>query len=119
MAVVTGVLAAIKTFGDDAHVVTWADILSSGEGSAFEMPGSHIKSVQFDGTFGAGGTIQLHGSNDGTNYVVLTDPQGNTISKTAAAIESISEHTRYVKPVVTAGDGTTSIDVTLFVKRTR
>lgn len=81
------------------------------------MPGSSVRSVQFTGTFGTGGTILLEGSNDGTNYVTLTDPQGNAISKTAAGIEAIEETTVYIRPRVSAGDGTTSLVATLFLGR--
>jgi hypothetical protein len=62
------------------------------------------KSVQVIGTFG-GGTIVIEGSNDGINWVTLTDPQGNAISKTTAFVEQIMEVTRYVRPRVTSGTG--------------
>jgi hypothetical protein len=50
---------------------------------------------------------------------VLTDPQGNDLNITTAKIEAISEATRFVRPVVTAGDGTTSLTVFLMFKRAR
>jgi len=119
MATIAATIDAVKTFGDRAHVVTWTPLTFSGldAGSPIEMPGSADRSVQISGTFGAGGSISLEGSNDGTNYVVLTDPQGNALTKTAEAIEAISELTRFVRPRVTAGDGTTSLTVSLLVKR--
>jgi len=76
-------------------------------------------SVQFEGTFGTGGSITFEGSNDGTNYRALTDPQGNAITKTAAAIEQIEEAVRWVRPAVTAGDGTTALVATMFMRRNR
>lgn len=75
------------------------------------------RSLQITGTFGSGGTIVWEGSNDGTNYVTLTDPQGNAISKTAAAIEAVTEVTQWARPRVTAGDGTTDLDVTVLCRR--
>ena len=107
----------INTYKDNAHVITWTGLLNGDDGSPVEMPGSSDRSIQFTGTFGVGGTIVLEGSNDGTNYVSLTDPQGNAISKTAAGIEAVMELTRYIRPRVTAGDGTTSLVATLLVKR--
>ena len=107
----------IKTYGDRAHVLSWTGLLNGDDGAPVEMPGSADRSIQFLGTFGAGGTIVLEGSNDGTNYVTLTDPQGNAISKTAAAIEAVLELTRWVRPRVTAGDGTTALEAHLLVKR--
>ena len=50
---------------------------------------------------------------DGTNWQTLTDPQGNVISKTSASIEAITEATRFVRPRVSAGDGTTSLAVVM------
>jgi hypothetical protein len=85
------------------------------DGEPFQNPGSADRSVQVTGTFGAGGTVVLEGSNDGTNYRTLTDPQGNALSFTSAGLEAIQEITRYVRPRVTAGDGTTSLTVTLCV----
>ena len=121
MATVSAVISPVNSYRDDAHVISWANIgTTDNVGSSEPVPGSHIKSVQFDGTFGAAATITLEGSNNGSNWVVLTDLQGNSISKTSAAIEGIQEHTRYVRPkLASGGDGSTAIDITLFVKRIR
>lgn len=100
-------------------VFQWTGLLNGDSGNPLEHADFGDRCVQITGTFGAGGTIVIEGSNDGTNYVTLTDPQGNAISKTAAAIEAISENTRYVRPRVTAGDGSTDLAVTLFARRNR
>jgi hypothetical protein len=71
------------------------------------------RSVQVSGTFGAGGTVVVQGSNNGTNYHTLTDPQGNALSFTAAGLEQITEVVKFIRPSVTAGDGTTSLTVTI------
>jgi hypothetical protein len=73
--------------------------------------------VTVHGTFGAGGSITIQGSNDGTNWFALTDPQGNALTKTAAAIEQVLESPLYIRPLVTAGDGTTSLTVILLCRR--
>lgn len=70
------------------------------------------KTVQFVGTFG-GATVALQGSNDGVNWESLTDPQGNAISKTSAALETVTENTLFIRPLVSGGGGTTDIDVYL------
>lgn len=116
MATRTAVISRVTSFGDRAHVISWTGLLNGDDGSVIEMPGSSDRSVQFNGTFSVGGTIQIEGSNDGTNYVVLTDPQGNSISKTAAAIEQVIELTRYIRPRVTAGDGSTDLKCYLLLK---
>lgn len=97
-----------------AWVVSW-NLSNSEAGDPFENPGSSDRSVQVGGTFGVGGAVVLEGSNDGTNYRTLTDPQGNALSFTSAGLEAISEVTRYVRGRVTAGDGTTAITVHLCV----
>jgi hypothetical protein len=75
--------------------------------------------VQFAGTLSVGGTIVLEGSNDGVTYYTLTDPQGNAISKTALGIEAVQEVVRFVRPRVTAGDGSTDLKAYLLIKRVR
>jgi hypothetical protein len=110
-------ITKLETVGDDVRIVTWTGLLNGDDGDPFEMPGWPDRSIQVLGTFGVGGTIVFEGSNDGTNYVTLTDPQGNTISKTAAALEAVSELTRRVRPRVTGGDGTTSLTAVLLVRR--
>ena len=89
--------------------------LANGEsGAALFLPPFSDKTVQVGGTFGVGGSVTIEGSLDGTNYIALTDPQGNALTKTAAAIEAVSEAVPYVRPRVTAGDGTTAITVLIF-----
>ena len=73
--------------------------------------------VTIEGTFSVGGSCTLKGSNDGTNYYALTDPQGNAITKTAAGIEQVTEAPRYIRPEVTAGDGSTAIDIRIVARR--
>ena len=120
MATIIPVPTPIRTYDENATHVIWetgklvADVFT-----AIEMPGSSIRSVQFVGTFDTA-TIVLEGSNDGTNYVTLTDPQGNSISKTAAALEQIEEVTRYVRPRITAAGAATDLDIhMIFVRRGR
>lgn len=105
------------TFGNKAHYVSWTGLLNGDDGSPYAMPGWADRTVQITGTFGAGGTVVIEGSIDGTNYVTLTDPQGNAISKTGAAIETITEIVKFIRPRVTAGDGTTSLACSLMVRR--
>lgn len=78
------------------------------------------RSVQVLGTFGAGGNLRIEGSNDGgTTYAALTDPQGNALNVTAAKVEAITEITLLTRPFVSAGDGTTDLDVSIVCRRSR
>lgn len=115
MATITPTIVPVTDPGvKSVYIVTWAAIGDADTCTAVPMSGASDRSVQITGTFGAA-TILLQGSNDGTNFVVLTDPQGNAISKTTAAIEQISEITRYIKPSTSGGTGS-AITVTVLLK---
>jgi hypothetical protein len=97
----------------------WTPMLNGDTGQPVEVGDFADYSIQFGGTFGAGGTVVMEGSNDGSTYFTLTDAQAVTISKTSAALEQIAEVVRYIRPSVTAGDGTTSITVSMYGRRGR
>lgn len=97
-------------------IATWADMPNSEDGSPIELGNFADRSVQVVGTFGVAGNVRIEGSINGADYAPLTDPQGNALDFTSPKIEAISELVRYVRPRVTAGDGTTSITVSMFLK---
>jgi hypothetical protein len=120
MATIQPTVAQVQTFGSrGAHVITWAPMTQSGSdvGAPIEMPGWADRSVQVTGTLGTGGNVRIEGSNDGTNYATLNDPQGNALDVNSLKVEQILEITRYIRPRVTAGDGTTSLAVSLLIVR--
>lgn len=98
------------------QVATWANMVNGDSGRPLAVPEAADRCVQFVGTFDTS-TIILEGSNDGTNYEILTDPQGNDISKSAADLEQVVEVTRYIRPRVTAGGASTDISCVLLVRR--
>ena len=98
-------------------VAQWTPMQNGDVGGAFSCAEYTDKSVQVFGTFGSGGSVTLQGSNDGTHWVALSDPQGNVIAITAAGIKMIEEATFFIRPAVTAGDGTTSITCLAMVKK--
>lgn len=100
-------------------LVQWLLLANLDNGAPYEGVDFADRTVQIDGTFGAAGSISLEGSNDGVTWFALTDPQGNAITKTTAALEVIEEGPRYVRPNVTAGDGTTSLNCRIWARRTR
>lgn len=105
--------------GDKSVIkVVWAAMANGDTGAPFRMAQWCDRSVHTYGTFGAGGNMKFQGSNnDGTSYIVLTDPQGNALDKTAESIEAITEITELVRPNISAGDGTTALTVALFARR--
>lgn len=106
----------IPTKTSKACVAQWAGLVNGADGAVLDQSQYTDKSVQVSGTFGAGGNLRLLGSNDGVNWNTLTDPQGAALDITAASIKFVSEATHYIKPFVTAGDGTTSLTVTILLK---
>jgi len=121
MANITPVSTPILEFGDrGARVVVWGPMANGDVGLPIKMPGKSDRSVQVFGTFGAAGNLRIEGTNElaaaPANYATLTDPQGNSLDFTAAKIEQIEEITHQIRPRVTAGDGTTSLTVTMLIK---
>ena len=109
-----------KLGGDDSTVKVKFEELTqtNADGSPIAWVQWADRSVQVLGTFGTGGTLTIEGSNDGgTTWATLTDPQGNSLAIQAAKIESITEICELVRPRVTAGDGTTDLDVYFVLRR--
>lgn len=106
--------------GECRHI-SWT--LANGEsGDAISFVEFSDKCVQFGGTFGAGGSVTIQGSNDLTapsNWSTLTDPFDVAVTATSASLEQILTSPLWVRPTVTAGDGTTAITVKLVVRRAR
>lgn len=107
----------LRQWGDKIITITWSGLLNTDTGRPVELPLYADKCAQVIGTFGAGGNLRMQGSNDGTNWAALTDPQGNDVNITATKFEQLLELTRYVRPNVTAGDGTTNLSVVMILRR--
>ena len=92
-------------------LASWDDLANGNTGNSASIARWADKTVQVSGTFGVGGSITIQGSNDATVWATLHDPQGNDLTFTAAGIEMITENPLHIRPNVTAGDGTTALDV--------
>jgi len=123
MAVIAPTITNISNAYEFAHIASWNVKRTSvpaelDEGSPVEMPGSADRTIQVSGVFGAGGTVIIEGSNDGTNYRTIHDAQGFDLSFTSAKVESVSEITRYIRPRITGGVAdTTNLTVTMVLRR--
>ncbi len=106
--------------GDNTVVVTWTPVTNAD--SAAPVSGHWgdyaDRTIQISGTFDSA-TVVLQGSNDDVTYAAITDPQGNAISKTSAAIEACIEGTLFVKPTFSGGGASQSLTVTLCMRRQR
>ena len=100
-------------------LVTWTALTQTGldSGTPFQFADWADRAVQVSGTFGAGGSVLLEGSNDGVNWATVNDTTNNPIVLTAAGIKQMNETPLFVRPRVTAGDGTTAIVVSILARR--
>lgn len=125
MATITAAETRIETWGDDAHVITWAALTTTNNyGSPVSMVGAADRSVQMTGTVGTGGVVTMYGSNiadpnlaNDDDWAALNDPNGNSLALNALKIEQILEITRWIRPKITAGDGATSLNISLLLRR--
>src|SRR5581483_3555951 len=91
-------------------VNSWSWTLGNADtGVGIQIPTFADKTVSITGTFG-GATVAIIGSNDSTtgldgNWVTLDDPQGNALSKTAAALKAILENPLWIACTSSGGSG--------------
>lgn len=115
MAAVSPTVTQLGPGGKDGLMVLWSGLSHTNTtGTAVEFPNWRDRSVQIVGTFDSA-TVVIEGSNDGSTWVTLTDPQGNAISKTAAALEQIEEVVRYIRPSHSGGTASEDIDIHLLM----
>lgn len=101
---------------------TWTGLLNGDQGTPLDAPNLPDKTLQIKGTPGVGFSLTIEGSNDGgTTYDPLEDPQGGalTFTTTTDIMEAIQENPGQLRPNVTAGDGTTNVDVIVISQSTK
>jgi len=106
--------------GKYGFVHTWSALdTGSTDVSHVAVWGYTDKSVQAVGTWGAGGTVVIEGSNQATGtvstYVTLTDPSATALSFGANGLKQILQNVVYIRPRVSAGDATTNLTVRILV----
>src|SRR5690242_16906987 len=106
----TSALDTTTSIGPQVTLYEWLAVANGDQGAPVDLAAAGITdaTVTIEGTFCTGGSCTMQGSNDGSTWHSLTDPQGNAITKTAAGMESITELPFYIRPSVTAGDGSTA-----------
>lgn len=111
-------------YGSSLRLIRWSGLLNGDDGEWLTVSEHRDISVHFFGSFGAGGTVILEGSNESvdppTSAVAIHDTSGagpNPVSATAAKIQQVHNVPHKLRPRVTAGDGATSI--TVIVRATR
>jgi hypothetical protein len=98
--------------GGQGVVYTWAGLLNGSAGNPPNPRGAPYSSAFFiaSGTFGSGGSVQIEGSADGVNWAKLS-PAALTGAGAFASL-GVQEKPKFLRPHVTAGDGTTNLTVT-------
>ncbi len=99
---------------DGGYLATWTAIANGAQGDQLSPASWQSAFFQATGTFGSGGSVRLEGSNDGANWFPLS-PAALTAPGSFAPLGA-NEKPQYVRPNVTAGDGTTAIAVTAFYR---
>ncbi len=121
-------IVPMETFDDfiknRSTYITWSNLANGDTGEPLSFAGHADKTMQVFGTFGTGGELTFEGSNDprvlsdpnNAVWFTMNDPQTLPLTKTGAGGDLIIENPRFMRPRVTAGDGTTSITVILCCK---
>lgn len=117
-ATVTPSVAPSKFAGDAAITITWDMALAATTTAATSIGsiGKPDRSVQLVGTFNSS-TVVIEGSNDGVNYVTLSDTSGGALSFTSAGLKQIEQITAFIRPRVSVGS-TTSVKVIIVARGT-
>ena len=106
---------------EDTIIFNW-DTLTTTDADGEPIPNMYSdyadRNCQVSGAFGGGGNLRIAGSNQSA-YVALNDPFGTALNITAASVKGITEIPLLTRPEVTAGDGTTDLDVTIVARRSR
>ena len=83
-------------------IVEWDDITGPAQAYSPRALSGFAASVQVQGDF-ASGVVSLMASNDGVNYHVLPDVEGNPIQLSEAGMREVSTAAAFIRPDVPAG----------------
>lgn len=113
MTATTPTISRQNTDTDAAYLVTWAS-MGNVSGTPITLLQLSNRTIHIAGTFDSA-TVVLEGSNDGTNYITLRDTLGNALSFTSTGLKKVHELPLYVRPTVSGGGGSVSINAYLLV----
>lgn len=109
--------ATFVLIGGNAAAVTTVACTLGDIGSAFSQSDASLdRMLQVHGTFGAAGNLAMQGSLDGTNYAVAADNSGTLLNITTTKVRNVFDGPLFYSPVITAGDGTTSLTAILMLR---
>lgn len=103
--------------GGNAAAVTSVACTMGDVGAAYSQPDAALdRTLQVHGTFGASGSLSLYGSNDNANYAISKDNTGTALTITNITVRNVFDGPMYYVPMVTVGDGTTSLTAILALR---
>ena len=111
MATVNGV---DQLYLQNHRVRTWSPLTttnSDGAPLSYASNGMGGVTFQVNGTLGASGQLTVQGSNDATNWFTLNDQSNNPVVFNSLGLKTVRDQPLYIRPLVTGGDGTTSLTV--------
>ncbi len=115
-ALIVPVLTEVEGSSNGSYHIIWEALDSDDSGLPVTMTDYADRSVQVIGNFSGSASVTIQGSNDGgTTYATLTDPLGVDLTFTAAGLKGISAACRQIRPLVTAGDGSTDLDIHMVI----
>ena len=100
------------SFDGSVVVVAWTGLAASGDvGDAQSYSNYGDKTFIVSGAFNGTPTVTIEGSNDGINWVTLSNRQGTSMTFTSAGMNTSQDKPVFVRPRMTAGSGGASITV--------
>lgn len=93
--------------------VKWTALANGQSGDSASIGRWRDRTIQAMGVFGVGGTVTVEGSQDGSTWGAVTDHNAVAITLTDGKPRVIAEGPLYIRPRISAGDGTTAINVIL------
>jgi hypothetical protein len=105
-----------QLYNQNHHVTTWTALTTTNADGApvgYASNGMGGVTAQVTGTIGAGFSLSIQGSNDGTTWYTLNDQANTAVTFAALGLKTIRDMPLLIRPFVSAGDGTTNVNVIL------
>src|SRR5712672_387417 len=100
--------------GQNMDAITWAAMVNTDTGEVVDVQGARSLTamLQAGGVLGIGGNCRWEGSFDNVNWFTMTSEIGIPVAANVVALVTpvmLKERPRWVRPNISAGDGTTSL----------
>lgn len=102
----------VRSIEGGAFVAEWLNMAAGDVGAPVKFAGASDRTVHVTGDFD-GASVLVQGSLEPTpsEFVSLTDPQGNALSIGVGKVETVMELVRHIRPEVSGGGASTAVNV--------